>query len=396
MKKNYQEIDNKHYIPTYKRFPLTIVRGQGSYVWDDDGNQYIDALAGIAVSGLGHNHPDIVKTITEQAAKLIHISNFYLTPPQAELTEKLVKISGLDRVFFANSGAEANEGALKIARKYAHTHNRGGEIISFEGCFHGRTMATIAMGKKAMQQGFEPIPGGFSMVPFNDLKAVREAISEKTAAIIVEPIQGEGGIHLAKKDFLQGLRKICDKHNIVLIFDEIQCGMGRAGHFFAKDYYEVQPDIITSAKALGSGVPVSAIITNENVSSALAAGDHGTTFGGNALSTAVALTTIEVMEKEQLREAAQEKGCWFMTQMEERNPQSIGIKEIRGLGLMLGIEFDMEAKPVVEAMMKRGVLANATAGSVLRIVPPLNISYEDLEKVIDIIYESAKEVKKNA
>jgi acetylornithine/N-succinyldiaminopimelate aminotransferase len=371
------------------------VKGEDSYVWDDQGNKYIDALAGIAVSSLGHNHPDIVKTISEQAKKLIHISNFYLTPPQAELTQKLVDLSGLDRVFFGNSGAEANEGALKIARKYAHAHQRGGEIISFEGCFHGRTMATIAMGKKAMQKGFEPIPEGFTMVPFNDLKAVREAITEKTAAIIVEPVQGEGGIHLAKKDFLQGLRKICDKHNIVLIFDEIQCGMGRTGHFFAKDYFEVQPDILTSAKALGSGVPVSAIITNEKVSETLSPGDHGTTFGGNALATATALKTIEVMEHEKLREAAQEKGCWFMTTVEERNPASIGIKEMRGLGLMIGLEFDMEAKPIVEEMMKRGVIANATAENVLRIVPPLNISYEDLGKVIDIIFESAKEIRKN-
>ncbi|HKK10572.1 MAG TPA: aminotransferase class III-fold pyridoxal phosphate-dependent enzyme, partial [Bacteroidales bacterium] len=265
---NYQEIDKKHYLQTYKRFPLTIVKGEGSYVWDDEGKKYIDALAGIAVTSLGHNHPNVVKAIKDQAEKLIHISNFYLTPPQAELTKKLADISGLDRVFFANSGAEANEGALKIARKYAHSKNKGGEILSFEGCFHGRTMATIAMGKKEQQEGFEPIPEGFAMVPFNDLKAVKNAVSDNTAAIIVEPIQGEGGIHPAKKDFLQGLRKICDRHDIVLIFDEIQCGMGRTGHFFAKDYFEVQPDIITSAKALGSGVPVSAIITNEKVASA--------------------------------------------------------------------------------------------------------------------------------
>jgi acetylornithine/N-succinyldiaminopimelate aminotransferase len=393
---NYQEIDKKHYLQTYKRFPLTIVKGDGSYVWDDKGNKYIDALAGIAVTSLGHNHPKVVKAIKDQAEKLIHISNFYLTPPQAELTKKLVGISGLDRVFFANSGAEANEGALKIARKYAHSKNKGGEIISFEGCFHGRTMATIAMGKKEQQEGFEPIPEGFSMVPFNDLKAVKNAVSGNTAAIIVEPIQGEGGIHPAKKDFLQGLRKICDHHDIVLIFDEIQCGMGRTGHFFAKDYFGVQPDIITSAKALGSGVPVSAIITNEKVASAINYGDHGTTFGGNPLATATALATIETMEEENLLDQAKEKGCWLMTKMEERGTGPIGIKEMRGLGLMIGIEFDMEAIPIVEHMMHKGVLANATAGNVLRIVPPLNISYDDLEKVIDTIFESAKEIKEHA
>lgn len=393
---NYQEIDKKHYLQTYKRFPLTIVKGEGSYVWDDEGKKYIDALAGIAVTSLGHNHPRVVKTIKDQAEKLIHISNFYLTPPQAELTKKLADISGLDRVFFANSGAEANEGALKIARKYAHSKNKGGEILSFEGCFHGRTMATIAMGKKEQQEGFEPIPEGFAMVPFNDLKAVKNAVSDNTAAIIVEPIQGEGGIHPAKKDFLQGLRKICDRHDIVLIFDEIQCGMGRTGHFFAKDYFGVQPDIITSAKALGSGVPVSAIIANERVASALNYGDHGTTFGGNPLATATALATIETMEEENLLDQAKEKGCWLMTKIEERGTGSIGIKEMRGLGLMIGIEFDMEAKPIVERMMHKGVLANATAGNVLRIVPPLNISYDDLEKVIDTIFESAKEIKQHA
>ncbi len=396
MKINYQEIDQKHYLPAFKRFPLTITEGKGAHVWDDNGNEYIDALAGIAVSSLGHGHPKIVKAISEQAKKLIHISNFYLTPPQAKLTHKLTEISAMDRVFFANSGAEANEGAIKIARKYTHAKGRGGEILSFEGCFHGRTMATIAMGKDTMQKGFEPIPEGFKMLPFNNLKAVKDAVSENTSAIIVEPIQGEGGIHSAKKDFLQGLRKLCDIHDIVLIFDEIQCGMGRTGYFFAKDYFDVEPDILTSAKALGSGVPVSAILTNNKVAETLNPGDHGTTFGGNPLATAAALATIEAMEEEKLLDAAQEKGCWFITKMEEKNPESIGIKEIRGLGLMLGIEFNMEAKPIVEIMMKKGVLANATAGNVLRIVPPLNIPYEDLEKVIEIIYESAKEAKQHA
>lgn len=396
MKPDYQEIDKKHYLPTFKRFPLTIEKGKGSYVWDSHGKKYIDAFAGIAVTSLGHNHPKVVQAIKSQAEKLIHVSNFFLTPPQAKLTKKLCNLSGLQRAFFANSGAEANEGAIKIARKYAHSKNRGGEIISFEGCFHGRTMATIAMGKKGMQDGFEPIPNGFTMVPFNDLKTLKTKISNETAAIIVEPIQGEGGIHPAKKAFLTGLRDLCDQHDIVLIFDEIQCGMGRTGYFFAKDYFEIQPDILTSAKALGSGVPVSAILTNEKTSAAMEPGDHGTTFGGNALATATALATIEAMEEEDLLNLTREKGNWFMTKIEEMEPASIGIKEIRGLGLMIGIEFDMETKPLVEKMMEKGVLANTTAGNVLRIVPPLNISYEDLEHVIEIIFESAKEIREHA
>lgn len=395
MHTDYKKIDEAHYLKAFKRFPLTLVRGKGSLVWDDKGNEYIDALAGIAVSGLGHSHPAIVKTIKEQAENLIHISNFYLSPPQALLSRKLAEISGLDKVFFANSGAEANEGAIKIARKYAHSKQRGGEIISFEGCFHGRTMATIAMGKASMQQGFEPIPSGFKMLPFNDLEAVASAISHDTAAIIVEPVQGEGGVRPAQKGFLTGLRKLCDQHDLVLIFDEIQTGMGRTGYFFAKDYYGVQPDIITSAKALGSGMPISAILSNKKIAAAIVPGDHGTTFGGNALATAVALTSILTIEQEGLLIAAREKGDWIRQNIAKRKPETIGIKEVRGLGLMLGIVFDVETKPIVLEMMKHGVLANATATHVLRLLPPLNISYEHLERVVDVIFESAKKTKEN-
>jgi acetylornithine/N-succinyldiaminopimelate aminotransferase len=395
-KMNYQEIDQKYYLPAYNRFPVTIEKGSGSWVWDTDGKKYIDALAGIAVTSLGHSHPKVLETLEKQARKLMHVSNFFLTPPQAELSVKLAEISGLERVFFANSGAEANEGAVKIARKYAHSKGRGGEIISFSGCFHGRTMATLAMGKGTMQQGFEPIPGGFTMLPFNDLEAVSKHISQETAAVIVEPIQGEGGIRPASKAFLQGLRKICDENDVVLIFDEIQCGMGRTGYFFAKDFYEVEPDMITSAKALGSGMPVSAIMTCEKVAKTLSPGDHGTTFGGNALATAVALTTIQVMEEEGLLQQAREKGKWFRAQLEtESRKTDIGITEIRGAGLMIGLEFDIETKPIVDVMLQYGVIANATAGNVLRIVPPLNISYQDLKTVMDVIIKATLEVKKH-
>ena len=395
MNVDYQKIDEQHYLPTYKRFPLTITHGKGSRVWDSNGKEYIDALAGIAVNSLGHSHPKVVDAIKNQAEKLIHISNFYLTEPQALLSQKLAELSGLPRVFFGNSGAEANEGAIKIARKYAHKHGRGGEIISFEGCFHGRTLATIATGKRSMQEGFEPIPGGFKSAPFNDIETLKMMISEETAAIIIEPIQGEGGINVVDKEFMNELRKLCDENNIVLIFDEIQCGIGRTGYFFAKDYFGVQPDILTSAKALGSGVPISAILTTEKISEVIKPGDHGTTFGGNALATAASMAAIEAIESENLANDAAEKGCWIMQQVKERGAESIGIKEIRGLGLMIGFEFDREAKPIVEEMMANGVLANATAGNVLRIVPPLNISYEDLEIVIDVMFKSAKKVQAN-
>jgi len=396
METNYQKIDEEHYLPTYKRFPLTITCGKGSRVWDSNGKEYIDALAGIAVNSLGHGHPRVIEAIKDQAEKLIHISNFYLTEPQALLSQKLAELSGLPRAFFGNSGAEANEGAIKIARKYAHKHGRGGDIISFEGCFHGRTLATIATGKRSMQEGFEPIPGGFKSAPFNDIETLKMMISEETAAIIIEPIQGEGGIKVVDKEFMKELRKTCDDNNIVLIFDEIQCGIGRTGYFFAKDYFGVQPDILTSAKALGSGVPISAILTSEKISEVIKPGDHGTTFGGNALATAASLAAIKAIEEENLTKEATEKGKWFVEKVKEKNPDAIGIKEIRGIGMMIGFEFDREAKPIVEEMMKRGVLANATAETVLRIVPPLNISYEDLQKVVDVMYESAQKIRENA
>jgi acetylornithine/N-succinyldiaminopimelate aminotransferase len=392
---DFQELDERYYLPTFKRFPITLEKGKGSHVWDVNGKEYIDTMAGIAVNSAGHCHPHIVKAIQEQAEKLIHISNFYLSKPQALLAEKLASLSGLNRVFFANSGAEANEGAIKLARKYAHSHQRGGKIVSFSGCFHGRTLATIATGKKKMQEGFEPIPEGFRIIPFNDTEAVKQAVDKEVAAFIIEPVQGEGGIHIADKSFMKKLREICDKENILLIFDEIQCGMGRTGKFFAKEHYGVQPDILTSAKALGSGVPISAILSNEKVSNIIAPGDHGTTFGGNPLATAAALAAIEVIENEGLLDQAKEKGDWMKKQILQKEPEKYGIKEVRGLGMMIGIEFEYETKPLVTKMLEKGVLANATAETVLRFVPPLNIEYNDLKKVLEVMYQSIEELKAN-
>ena len=389
----YHRIDQENYLPTFKRFPLAICCGHGSRVRDVEGNSYIDALAGIAVTSVGHSHPKVVAAVREQAGKLMHVSNFFVNLPQVELSERLTRLSGLERVFFTNSGAESVEGAIKIARKYAHSRGRGGTILSFHGSFHGRTMATIATGKKKMQQGFEPIPQGFIQVPFNDIAAVNEALSDEVAAILIEPIQGEGGINEADSTFLKHLRKICDEHEIVLIFDEIQCGIARTGQLFAKDLYGVQPDIMTLAKALGGGAPVGAILSNEKVSSAIDFGDHGTTFGGNPLVCAAALATLDVIEDENLIEAAKEKGEWFMRKVESLEESTI--KEIRGQGLMLGLEFDFETKPLVMEMLHNGVIANATADNVLRIVPPLNISYEDLEEVITVMQKAIQKVKEH-
>lgn len=380
--------DQQYYLPTFNRLPLAFSRGEGARIWDVEGKEYLDALAGIAVCNLGHCHPRVVKAVQEQAAQLIHISNFFVSEPQVRLSQKLVESSGLERVFFSNSGAESVEGAIKIARKYAHSKGRGGHIISMEGSFHGRTLATIATGKAKMQHGFGPMPPGFHKVPFNDLEAVRNIITTEVAAIILEPVQGEGGINLAKPCYLRALRELCNKEDIVLIFDEIQCGIGRTGELFAKDHYEVQPDIMTLAKGLGSGLPIGAILSNERVSSAIEFGDHGTTFGGNPLACAAGLATLEAITEEDILKQTQRKSFWLKEMLSERLSGHPKLRAIRGLGLMIGIEFDFPTKPLMLEMMKRGVLANATAENVLRLVPPLVITYDQLVHLADTIADS--------
>ncbi len=390
------ELDQKYYLPTFKRYPLALKKGQGAKVWDVEGNVYLDALAGIAVNNLGHCHPKISEAICQQAQELIHISNFYVSEPQVALSEKLVKASGLDRVFFGNSGAEAVEGAIKVARKYAHKKGReNGAVISMQNCFHGRTLATIAAGKSKMQQGFGPMPEGFRKVPFNGMEELRNLIGEDTAAIIVEPVQGEGGIHPAQPCFLRAVRELCDEKDIVLIFDEIQCGIARTGSLFAKDQYEVQPDIMTLAKGLGSGVPIGAFLCSEKIAGAIDYGDHGTTFGGNPLACAAGLATLEVIEEENLSQQAEEKGAYLRRRLEENLSQLPEFKEIRGLGLMIGVEFTFETKPLVLEMLQRGVLSNATAGNVLRLVPPLVISYDELDHLISVVTDSVHATPKS-
>lgn len=385
------EIDKEYYLPTFKRFPLAFIKGKGSRLWDADGKEHIDMLAGIAVNSVGHCHPKVVKAIQDQAAELIHVSNFFVSSPQVSLSKLLADISGLDRVFLSNSGAESIEGAIKIARKYAHAQGRGGKIISMKNSFHGRTLATLATGQKKYQKGFEPIPAGFSQVPFNDLQAVERAVSEKVAAVILEPVQGEGGIIPADKDYLTSLRRLCDHHGILLIFDEIQSGIGRTGHWFAKDYYGVQPDIMALAKGLGGGVPVGAFLCNEKVSGVIEYGDHGTTFGGNPLAAAASLATLQVIAEEKLCEAAQKNGTWLIDEVKKLKSSRKEIKGVRGLGLMIGIELDRPAAPIVQALLEKGIIANATADTVLRLVPPLNISKDDIQKALDLIVEALEE-----
>jgi acetylornithine/N-succinyldiaminopimelate aminotransferase len=394
LNEHYSKLDQKYYLPTFRRFPIALERGEGCYVWDVDGKKYLDTLAGIAVNALGHCHPAIVKTIEEQAQTLLHVSNFFVNKPQVALSEKLTHLSGLDHVFITNSGAESLEGAFKIARKYAHSMGRGGNIISFENSFHGRTLATIASGKKKYQQGFEPMPSGFSQAKFNDLESVKALVTDDTAAIVIEPIQGEGGINVADKQFLKDLRTFCTEHKIVLIFDEVQSGIGRTGHWFAKDHFGIQPDIMTLAKGLGGGVPIGAILSNASISSAIDYGDHGTTFGGNPLVCAVALTTIKVIEEQGLLHKVQETSAWLKQKLQQID--SDDIVEVRGVGLMLGVEFNFEIKSVILEMLEHGVIANVAAERVLRIVPPLIITKEELGEYIDVLQSSLNKHKIHA
>ncbi len=383
------EKDQQHYLPVFKRFPIAIEKGRGCKVWDADGNEYLDALAGIAVNNLGHCHPGIVETIQHQAGKLMHVSNFFSTPQQAQLAEKMTTTSKMHSAFFTNSGAESVEGAIKLARKWAKSKNKGGEIISVKKSFHGRTLATIATGKKEMQKGFGPIPGGFVQAELNDIESIIKVVSDQTAGIIVEPIQGEGGINPASQEFLQELRNLCDQRSIALIFDEIQCGIGRTGKMYAKNHFGIQPDIMTFAKGLGSGFPVGAVLCNEKIAKAIDFGDHGTTFGGNPLACAVGLKTYQIIKEEDILNQVKKTGDYLMTELRRLNLS--GTKEVRGKGLMVGMEFDFETKDLVLQMLHNKVIANATAGNVVRFVPPLIISTKEVDLLLEILEKSHKE-----
>jgi len=390
----YEE-DKKNYLPTFKRFPLAFIKGKGSRLWDADGKEYIDMLAGIAVNNLGHCHPKVVRAIQDQAAELIHISNFFVSPPQVALSKLLVDLTKLKHVFLTNSGAESVEGAIKIARKYASKNNRGGGIISMENSFHGRTLATIATGQKKYQKGFAPIPSGFYQVAFNDLNALKAAISDQIAAVILEPVQGEGGVIPADKKYLQGVRKLCDENNVLLIFDEIQCGIGRTGKLFAKEHFDIQPDIMTLAKGLGGGMPVGAFLCNEKVGNAIDYGDHGTTFGGNPLASAASLATLKAILEEGLLERSLKKGEWIMNTIRSWSKDHPMIKEVRGLGLMIGIQLDRPAAPIVKALLDDGIIVNGTAESVIRLVPPLNIPDEDVELALNKLKSIIESIEQN-
>lgn len=386
---------DKFHFNLYKRYPLTLVKGKGCKVWDDERNSYIDALAGIAVNSLGHSHPRIVKAVQKQAEKLIHISNFYYNEPQSNLAEVLVKVSGMDRAFFCNSGAEAVEGSIKLARKYSNLKGKTGPILSMENSFHGRTLGTIAMGKDKYQTGFSPIPAGFGRVPFNDTEALKEQVNDQTTGIVIETIQGEGGIHVVDTDYLKTARQLCDEYDIPLILDEVQCGIARTGKMFAYQHFGVQPDIVASAKALGSGFPIGAVVAREKFASAFEYGNHGTTFGGNPLACAAALETMKVILDDDICEMARVRGNYLATRLRDISEHWNAIREVRGLGLMLGVELAFPGGKVVEEMMKRGVLSNCASDTVIRLVPPLIISKEEIDTVVDVLTESIKVVEQH-
>lgn len=380
--------DAEYYMPVFGRYQVVLSHGEGPYVYDTEGKKYLDFLAGIAVNILGHNHPTLTQAIAEQAKKLIHVSNLYYTEQQATLAKSLAELSGLDKAFIANTGAEANEGAIKLARKYGKKISPDKvEIITAENSFHGRTLATLtATAQPKYQQGYEPLPGGFRYVAYNNIPALEAMMSEKTCAVMLEPIQGEGGINIPDNDYLYKVRQLCDKYGALLILDEIQSGMGRTGKMFAYQQVGVQPDIVTLAKGLGGGVPIGAILARAEVAKAFSPGDHGTTFGGNPLACAAANAVLAVMSEEKLPGNAVAVGTYFMDRLKElAGKYPALISGVRGQGLMIGLKLTKPGKDIVNRCMEEGALINCTNGDVLRFVPPLNIEKKHVDEMIAIL-----------
>ena len=376
-------------MSTYARLPVTFVKGAGVTLWDTQGNAYLDALSGISVCNIGHAHPAVSQAICEQANTLVHTSNLYNIANQEALGEQLCALSGLEKVFFGNSGAEANEAAIKIARLYGH--NKGIElptIIVMSNSFHGRTIATVtATGNVKAQTGFAPLVDGFVRVPYGDVAAVQAlaATNNNIVAILVEPIQGEGGIRIPAADYLPQLRAICDQHDWLLMLDEIQAGLCRSGKWFAFQHSAIKPDVMTLAKALGNGVPIGACLAGAKAANVFAPGNHGSTFGGNPLACRAALATLKVMQDEQLDQRAAELGQYFVTQFKQKLGSLSGVDEIRGQGLLLGIELNKDCGELVKQALAKGLLINVTAGNVIRLLPPLVTSQAEADQIITIV-----------
>ncbi len=385
--KDVAALTDKFVAKTYARTPLALVKGRGVKVWDADGKEYLDFLAGIAVNSFGHCHPAIVKAIKQQAQTLMHVSNLYHMQPQSELARELCRNSFADRVFFCNSGAEANEAAIKLARRYG-LEKLGGkyEIISTHNSFHGRTLATLtATGQEKVRAGYDPLPAGFRQVPYNKLDAMEAAIDEKkTVAILIEPIQAEGGVIVPHETYMLGLREICDQRRILLIFDEVQTGMGRTGKLFGYENFGVKPDIMTLAKALGGGLPLGAMLAREDVANSFGPGSHASTFGGNPVACAAGLAVMQLLKTGALKNCVQ-MGKYFVKGLEALKKRFSFIRDIRGKGLLIGVELEIEGSKIAEACMLEGLLMNCTAAKVLRFVPPLTIKKNEIDRGLAIL-----------
>ena len=397
------ELARMYLMNTYSRAPVAPVRGSGVRIWDADGREYLDFLGGIAVCALGHSHPAVVSAIQKQAATLLHCSNLYLVERQALLAKALLEGTPFGKAFFCNSGAEANEAAIKIARKYARVVRREQgryEIITALNSFHGRTLATVtATGQPKYQKDFEPLPPGFRYVPFNDVPALEGAVGEQTAAVLLEAVQGEGGVHVADEAYLKRARELCDERGALLIIDEVQTGMGRTGRMFAFEHYGIEPDAVTLAKALGGGVPIGALLAKDEVAAAFTPGTHASTFGGNPLACAAALAVVESIRNERLAERATEMGAYFakaLMTLARRFPQ---VAEVRGKGLMIGLELrpsgcrsDAPARAVAAACLEAGLLINAVSDTTLRFLPALVVSKADIDEAVGILERVMEDV----
>jgi predicted acetylornithine/succinylornithine family transaminase len=379
-----KQMHDRYVMPTYAP-GLALVRGKGSKVWDAEGRVYLDFLSGIAVNSLGHCHPAVRKAIARQAGKLIQVSNLYYNELQPRLAKALSERSLGGKCFFCNSGAEANEALIKLARKWGHPKGKY-EVISFAGSFHGRTLATLtATGQDKVQAGFSPLPEGFVRVEFNDIEATRAAVTDKTAAILVEVVQGEGGVRPVAPEFLSALRSLCDEKGLLLLIDEVQTGMGRTGHWFGYQAHEVEPDAFSLAKGLGGGFPIGAIVTNEKLADVLTVGSHATTFGGTPLACAAALAVVETIEKQDLLAHVRKSGEQFRRKLEKLMKKHPFIQEVRGVGLMIGLVLDRPAGPLQTLLQEKGLLALATAGNVVRFLPPLNVTPGQARKAVRIV-----------
>jgi len=385
MSQDIMNTADKVMAKTYKRFPIVITKGKGCSLWDAEGKKYIDFVSGIAVCNLGHAHPRISEALSKQADILLHVSNLYYTEPQIELASLLTENSFADRVFFCNSGAEANEAAIKLARKYFKDKGESERyrIITMEKSFHGRTMATLsATGQDKIRKGFEPILEGFDYIPFNDIDAMRKSINSSTCAVLLEPIQGEGGVRCPDPDYLKAVRRLCDEKKVLLIFDEIQTGMGRTGKFFAYEHFGIEPDIMTLAKALANGLPIGAMLASEEVAQAFGPGAHASTFGGTPIITAASVQVVKVLLEEKLFHHCAKIGAYFKERLQDLKAKHGSIVDVRGMGLLLGMKLKVEGDTIVNSCMEKGFLINCIQGNILRFIPPLIIEKEEIDALV--------------